>query len=111
VSALRAAAFEYLELRRTLGFTLTTQGRHLMRVVSFCEERGADHVTADLAIEWATRTAKGSGDEVYQARRLDVVRSLPATCRPRPGPPGDVLSRRRAGSRPIRTPRRRSLRS
>jgi integrase/recombinase XerD len=98
VSALRAAAAEYLDMRRTLGFKLTTQGWHLMSFVSFCEERGADHVTADLAIEWATRTAKGSGDEVYQARRLDVVRIFarhlqaldPAT----EVPPGDVLSRR-----------------
>jgi len=98
MSALRAAAEEYLAMRRALGFKLTTQGRHLMSFVGFCEERGADHVAADLAIEWATRTTKGSGDEVYQARRLDVVRIFarhlqaldPAT----EVPPGDVLSRR-----------------
>ena len=55
-------------------------------------------MTADLALEWATRTAKGSGSEVYQARRLDVVRIFarhlqaldPAT----EVPPDDVLSRR-----------------
>ena len=98
MSALRAAAGEYLAMRRALGFMLTTQGRHLMSFVGFCEERGADRVTADLALEWATRTARGSGDEVYQARRLDVVRIFarhlqaldPAT----EVPPEDVLSRR-----------------
>jgi integrase len=98
VSALRAAAGEYLAMRRTLGFRLTTQGQHLMSFVRFCEERGADRVTADLAVEWATRTSRGSGDEVYQARRLDVARIFarhlqaldPAT----EVPPGDVLSRR-----------------
>jgi integrase len=98
VSALRAAAGEYLAMRRTLGFKLETQGRHLMSFVRFCEERGADRVTADLAVEWATRTSRGSGDEVYQARRLDVARIFarhlqaldPAT----EVPPGDVLSRR-----------------
>jgi integrase len=98
VSALRAAAGEYLAMRRTLGFKLETQGRHLMSFVRFCEERGADRVTADLALEWATRTSRGSGDEVYQARRLDVARIFarhlqaldPAT----EVPPGDVLSRR-----------------
>ena len=98
MSALRAAAGEYLAMRRALGFRLTTQGRHLMSFVRFCEERGAHRVTADLAIEWATRTAKGSGDEVYQARRLDVARIFarhlqaldPAT----EIPPEDVLSRR-----------------
>ena len=98
MSALRAAAGEYLAMRRTLGFKLETQGRHLMSFVRFCEERGADRVTADLAVEWATRTSRGSGDEVYQARRLDVARIFarhlqaldPAT----EVPPGDVLSRR-----------------
>jgi integrase/recombinase XerD len=85
-------------MRRALGFRLTTQGRHLMSFVRFCEERSAGHVTADLAVEWATRTSRGSGDEVYQARRLDVVRIFarhlqaldPAT----EVPPEDVLSRR-----------------
>lgn len=98
MSALRVRAEEYLAMRRALGFRLTTQGRHLMSFVRFCEERCAAHVTADLALEWATRTSRGSGDEVYQARRLDVVRIFarhlraldPAT----EVPPEDVLSRR-----------------
>ncbi len=98
MSALRARAGEYLAMRRALGFKLTAQGRHLMSFVRFCEERSADRVTAGLAIEWATRTSRGSGDEVYQARRLDTVRIFarhlqaldPAT----EVPPGDVLSRR-----------------
>jgi integrase len=98
VSALRARAEEYLAMRRALGFRLTTQGRHLMSFVAFCEDRGADHVTTDLAIEWATQTTRGSSDAVYQARRLDVARIVarhlqaldPAT----EVPPDDVLSRR-----------------
>jgi integrase/recombinase XerD len=98
VSALRARAEEYLAMRRALGFRLTTQGRHLMSFVRFCEERSAGRVTADLAVEWATQVTRGSGNEVYQARRLDVVRIFarhlqaldPAT----EVPPDDVLSRR-----------------
>ncbi|MFI7643606.1 tyrosine-type recombinase/integrase [Nonomuraea sp. NPDC049400] len=98
MSPLRARAEEYLAMRRALGFKLTTQGRHLMSFVRFCEERCVVRVTADLAIEWATQTSRGSGDEVYQARRLDVVRIFarhlqaldPAT----EVPPADVLSRR-----------------
>jgi hypothetical protein len=35
VSALRARAKEYLAMRRTLGFKLTTQGWHLMSFVRF----------------------------------------------------------------------------
>jgi integrase len=98
VSALRARAEEYLAMRRALGFRLTTQGRHLISFVAFCEERSADHVTADLAVQWATQVTRGSGNEVYQARRLDVVRIFarhlqaldPAT----EIPPEDVLARR-----------------
>jgi integrase/recombinase XerD len=85
-------------MRRALGFKLTTQGRHLMSFVGFCEERGAHGVTTDLAIAWATRTARGSSDEVYQARRLDTARiftrHLQALDPTTEVPPGDVLSRR-----------------
>jgi integrase/recombinase XerD len=98
MSGLRAGAEDYLIMRRALGFKLTTQGRHLMSFIAFCEQHGAQHVTADLAIAWATQTARRSGNEVYQARRLDVVRIFarhlraldPAT----EVPPKDVLSRR-----------------
>jgi integrase/recombinase XerD len=98
VSALRARAGEYLAMRRALGFKLETQGPRLMSFVRFCEERGTEHVTAEMAIAWATQTSRGSSDEVYQARRLDTVRIFarhlqaldPAT----EVPPEDVLSRR-----------------
>ena len=98
MSALRTRAEEYLVMRRALGFKLTTFGSRLMSFVAFCEDRGADHLTADLALDWATRTTRGSTDEVYQARRLDVARIFarhlqvldPAT----EIPPEDVLSRR-----------------
>ena len=98
MSGLQAHAQEYLAMRRTLGFKLTSQGRQLMSFVGFCEEHHLQHVSASAAIEWATRTVTGSDDPVYQARRLDVVRIFarhlqaidPAT----QVPPDDVLSRR-----------------
>jgi hypothetical protein len=115
VSALRVRAGEYLAMRRALGFKLETQGRHLMSFVRFCEERSASHVTADLALEWATRTTMGSRDEVYQARRLDVVRifarhlqSLDAATEV---PPDDVLARRYLRIPPYLYSRPRSPRS
>lgn len=74
MSTLRAAAEDYLAMRRSLGFKLTTQGRHLMRFISYCEARGAEHITTGLALAWATQTARGSSDEVYWSRRLMVVR-------------------------------------
>ena len=98
MSALRVRAEQYLAMRRALGFRLETQGPRLMSFVRFCGQRGAEHVTVDLAIAWATQTSRGSCDEVYQARRLDTVRIFarhlqtldPAT----EVPPEDVLSRR-----------------
>ena len=74
MSALRAAAGQYLAMRRALGFKLDTQGRQLMSFIEFCEARGAGHITTGLALAWATRTSRGSRDEVYQSRRLMVVR-------------------------------------
>ena len=50
-------------MRQTLGFKLTTQGRALMRFVDYCEAHQADHITADLALAWATDTPRSS-DEV-----------------------------------------------
>jgi len=82
-------------MRRALGFKLTTQGAHLMSFVGYCEARGAGHITTELALSWATQTRHGSSDEVYQSRRLMVVRIFarhlqaldPAT----EVPPGDLL--------------------
>jgi integrase/recombinase XerD len=98
VSALRARAEEYLAMRRALGFKLESHGSRLMSFVQFCEDRDAGTVTTDLAVEWATSTARGSDHEVYQARRLDVVRIFARHLQPLDPatevPPEDVLDRR-----------------
>jgi integrase/recombinase XerD len=74
MSTLRTAAEDYLLMRRSLGFKLTTWGRHLMSFIDYCEAHHADHLTTELALAWATQTPGGSGDEVYWSRRLMVVR-------------------------------------
>jgi len=98
VSALRARAEEYLAMRRALGFKLESWGPRLMSFVRFCEERGTTTVTTDLAVEWATSTARGSDHEAYHARRLDVVRIFARHLQPLDPatevPPEDVLDRR-----------------
>src|SRR4051794_12833658 len=68
------AAEDYLAMRRALGFKLTTQGRQLMSFVDYCESRGSDRITSDLALEWATTTRSGSTHDGYLARRLMSVR-------------------------------------
>lgn len=99
MSGLRARAEEYLVMRRALGFKLETWGPRLMSFIAFCEERGAATVTTDLAVEWATSPARGSGHEAYQARRLDVARifarHLQALDPAAEVPPEDVLDRPR----------------
>ena len=95
MSGLRARAEEYLAMRRALGFKLESHGPRLMSFVRFCEDRGAAAVTTDLAVEWATTTARGSDHEAYQARRLDVVRIFARHLQPLDPatevPPEDVL--------------------
>jgi hypothetical protein len=56
MSGLRAAAQSYLVMRRTLGFKLTTQGRALMGFIDYCEAHHAEHITAEVALAWATDT-------------------------------------------------------
>ena len=74
MSTLRAAAGQYLAMRRALGFKLDTQGRQLMSFIGYCEARHAGHITTELALAWAMQTSRGSSDEVYHSRRLMVVR-------------------------------------
>ena len=74
MSTLRAAAEQYLAMRRTLGFKLDTQGRQLMSFIGYCEARGAERITTEFALAWAMQTSRGSRDEVYWSRRLMVVR-------------------------------------
>src|ERR1700726_4950479 len=74
MSALRTPAAQDLAMGRALGFKLASQGQLLLSFVGYCEARGAEHITAELALDWATQTRRGSSDEVYHSRRLMVVR-------------------------------------
>jgi len=95
MSRLREAAEDYLMMRRTLGFKLTSWARHLRGFIDYCEAHHAERITTELALAWATQTPRGSSDEAYWSRRLMVVRIFarhlktldPAT----EVPPEDVL--------------------
>ncbi|MDO9250549.1 MAG: tyrosine-type recombinase/integrase [Hydrogenophaga sp.] len=50
---LTKAIHDYLALRRSLGFKLRDAGRELANFASFMEQRDAQIVTAQLALEWA----------------------------------------------------------
>jgi integrase/recombinase XerD len=70
---LRAAANDYLTVRRQLGFALETFGRRLENYVEFSERAGAEHVTSELALQWATSIP---AQPYTWRRRLGVVRAF-----------------------------------
>jgi len=96
MSALVDAAEDYLRLRRALGYKLERQGQLLRCFVRYVDVLGADHVTVDLALDWATLPKEAQ--PVWWHLRLGVVRGFAAhqvTIDPRTEiPPTDLLPRR-----------------
>jgi integrase/recombinase XerD len=70
---LRSAMNDYLTVRRQLGFALETVGRRLENYVEFSERAGAEHVTSELALQWATSVP---AQPYTWRRRLGVVRGF-----------------------------------
>jgi len=66
------AAEEYLAMRRSLGYKLDRQGGLLLEFVAYLDEIGADTVTTEAALAWATGPA--GADPIWWQRRLSVVR-------------------------------------
>lgn len=74
MTALHAAAQEYLVLRRSLGFKLERHARLLADFIDYCETAGATTVTSELAVAWATAPTGVSAG--WWAARLSVVRGF-----------------------------------
>jgi integrase len=93
MSPLRIALEDYLALRRSLGFRLRLAGRLLERFVEFAENQGAELITCDLALQWAT--APADVQPAQWANRLGMVRRFAQYHRatePRTEvPPADLL--------------------
>lgn len=70
---LRAAAHDYLTVRRRLGFELKQSGRTLEDFVEFMQCAGAERVTTELALMWATSV---QAHPYRWRRRLGVVRGF-----------------------------------
>ena len=71
---LRPAVDDYLSVRRALGYKLRRAEKLLVDFVDFVERVGADRITIDLALSWATQSAKA--DASWWAGRLSVVRGF-----------------------------------
>jgi integrase/recombinase XerD len=74
MSRLRAALEDYLAIRRALGFRLKLAGWALTRFVAYAEQVGAETVTTDLAVAWATQPVDAS--PVWWKFRLNAVRGF-----------------------------------
>jgi integrase/recombinase XerD len=70
---LRAAAHDYLTVRRQLGFELKQPGRTLEDFVEFMDRAGVERVTIELALMWATSV---QAHPHRWRRRLGVVRGF-----------------------------------
>jgi integrase/recombinase XerD len=73
MSDLRAAAHDYLAVRRRLGFELKYAGALLEHYVDFMDLAGAERVTTELALMWATSV---QAHPHRWRRRLGVVRGF-----------------------------------
>jgi integrase/recombinase XerD len=74
MSALADAVACYLATRRALGFKLEGAGQLLEQFAAFGEAAGADTVTIELALTWATLPAGRS--RAWHAQRLSAVRGF-----------------------------------
>jgi integrase len=102
MSPLRDALADYLRIRRALGYKLERAGKLLPQFLDYLERIGADTVTTERALAWATLPAAGSAR--WWAFRLSIVRGFAAylqTLDPATEvPPKDLL----AGRPPRATP-------
>jgi integrase/recombinase XerD len=71
---LRAAATDYLRMRRVLGFTMTDAATLLPGFIDYLQGHDADRVTTELAVAWATQPVDVS--PVWWRQRLGVVRGF-----------------------------------
>jgi hypothetical protein len=97
-------AEDYLQLRRSFGFKLQEHGRLLPSFAAHLDAIGAEHVSVELAVVWATEPVVRAGSRVPGMRLLIVRGWRRSTTRSAPGvysggamlatepPPGGVLA-------------------
>lgn len=74
MNTLRQAVYEYVNVRRDLGFKLDKAERGLRDFVAFMERRHATYITQSLALEWALQ--RSDMQPASWAKRLGFVRSF-----------------------------------
>lgn len=106
MSQLRQALDGYLTIRRALGFKLQRAGLLLADFVTHLEAGGADTITTQAALAWATLPP--NGDSNWWSQRLSVVRGfahhLHAIDPAHQVPPPSCCPAEATGPRPTSTP-------
>ncbi len=74
MSDLSNALADYLALRRSLGYKLERAGQVLSEFVDYLEGTGAETVTVEAAVVWATLTP--NPESSWRAQRLGLVRGF-----------------------------------
>jgi integrase len=74
MSPLGEALDDYLRLRHRLGFEMPQDGRLLEGFVAFLEQKGAERISTELALEWARLPTEAHPH--YWRQRLSVVRGF-----------------------------------
>lgn len=64
----------YLAVRRSFGYDLSSQERVLRRFTSFADTQGTDHITVDLFLRWKNHF--GSANNNTWSNRLSMVRAF-----------------------------------
>ncbi len=102
MSKLRESLEEYLTIRRSLGFELSTLACHVRNFIDFAEGEGASYITTELALRWAQLSTEAQ--PATRAARLASVRRFAAwrsTTDPRTQvPPEGLLPHRYRRTRP-----------
>lgn len=73
MSALRESLVEYLAVRRALGYRLQRAEKLLGQFLDHLDAAGADQITVERALEWATLP---EGSSYWHAMRLGAVRGF-----------------------------------
>jgi integrase len=73
-AGLGVALADYLRIRRALGYKLTKDERALRNFIAFLEACGAERVTTELALDWATLPENAHPASL--ANRLTMVRQF-----------------------------------
>jgi len=71
---LSAAVDSYLAMRRGLGFKLVDAGSLLPNFVGYLHDNGAEHVSTEMALAWATQPVNAS--PIWWRQRLGIVRGF-----------------------------------